>query len=148
MCFSIFQDLTAYNCPQRPHFYMANHQLIHSQALKQELRDRALEGGAILSSSTVNVDSVTHTATGSSFKCADGSQVKTKMLLDCSGFESKLVQLDGRHDPGVQVAYGIECECDVCPYDENAMTLMDYRTDYFASAQDEVWLSEYRLLRK
>jgi hypothetical protein len=36
------------------------------------------------------------------------------------------------------VAYGIEADCDVCPYDEGAMTLMDYRTNYFSSREEEV----------
>lgn len=61
------------------------------------------------------------------------------MVVDCAGYSSQLVELDGVHDPGVQVAYGIEAECDVCPYDEDAMTLMDYRTDYFGGdAEGEV----------
>lgn len=36
------------------------------------------------------------------------------------------------------MAYGIEAEVDVCPYDENAMTLMDYRTDYLSRPDDVV----------
>jgi hypothetical protein len=57
--------------------------------------------------------------------------VTARMIVDCAGYSSQLVELDGVHDPGVQVAYGIEAEVDVCPYAEDAMTLMDYRTDYF-----------------
>lgn len=79
-----------------------------------------------------------HSKEGSIFRGADGSQVKTRLLLDCSGYQSKLVELDGLHNPGVQVAYGIECECSICPYNEDAMTLMDYRTNYFSDASDEV----------
>ncbi len=40
--------------------------------------------------------------------------------------------------PTYQIAYGIECEVDVCPYAEDAMTLMDYRTNYVTSARAEV----------
>jgi hypothetical protein len=42
-------------------------------------------------------------AQGSSFRCDDGSSVRTKLILDCSGFGSKLVELDGDAVPGVQV---------------------------------------------
>lgn len=38
----------------------------------------------------------------------------------------------------MQIAYGIECEVDVCPYKEDAMTLMDYRTNYVDSPTAEV----------
>lgn len=37
-----------------------------------------------------------------------------------------------------QVAYGIEAEVDVCPYAEEAMTLMDYRTNYLSKPDDLV----------
>jgi hypothetical protein len=42
-------------------------------------------------------------AQGSSFRCDDGSSVRTKLILDCSGFGSKLVELEGDAVPGVQV---------------------------------------------
>lgn len=87
----------------------------------------------------VDASSVQHSAQGSTLRCEDGTRVKTRMVVDCAGYSSQLVELDGVHDPGVQVAYGIEAECDVCPYDEDAMTLMDYRTDYFGGdAEGEV----------
>ncbi len=116
-----------------------NHVKHEQQALKAELRKRALAGGATLLPTAVDATSVQHTAQGSVLTCADGTRVQARMIVDCAGYASQLVELDGAHDPGVQVAYGIEAECDVCPYAEDAMTLMDYRTDYFgADAAGEV----------
>lgn len=98
-----------------------------------------MAGGATLLATAVDAKSVQHSAQGSSFQCEDGTRVTARMVVDCAGYSSQLVELDGVHDPGVQVAYGIEAECDVCPYDEDAMTLMDYRTDYCGSdAEAEV----------
>jgi hypothetical protein len=37
-----------------------------------------------------------------------------------------------------KIAYGIECEVNVCPYEEDAMTLMDYRTNYASNPTAEV----------
>lgn len=45
----------------------------------------------------------------------------------------------------VQVAYGIDCTCTRFPYDEDAMTLMDYRTDYFGDPVEEVGSGKARL---
>lgn len=73
------------------------------QALKEELRSRALEGGAVLLPTAVDASSVVHSKEGSQLRLQDGTQVKTRFLLDCSGYQSTLVKLDGVHNPGVQV---------------------------------------------
>jgi len=69
--------------------------------------------------------------------------VRAKLLVDTTGHETKLVLRDTRDpycSPGFQIAYGCLVEIDessspdlthVGPYDKEAMTLFDYRTDHF-----------------
>lgn len=51
----------------------------------------------------VDASSVVHSKDGSQLRLSDGSQINTRLLLDCSGYQSTLVELDGVHNPGVQV---------------------------------------------
>lgn len=74
------------------------------QALKQEFRSRALNGGAVLLSMAVDPSSVVHGEEGSQLRLSDGTRINTRLLLDCSGYQSTLVELDGVHNPGVQVS--------------------------------------------
>jgi lycopene beta-cyclase len=98
--------------------------------------------------------SLVHDADGSSVTLRDKdgkSQVmRTKLVVDTTGHETQLVLRDtrsaGHRPPGFQIAYG--CLVDVTddsiknsqigPYDMEAMTLFDYRTDHFDG--DEVAL--------
>lgn len=51
----------------------------------------------------VDASSVVHGKEGSQLRLSDGSHINTRLLLDCSGYQSTLVELDGVHNPGVQV---------------------------------------------
>ena len=76
---------------------------------------------------------------------ADGKRitVRSKLIIDSTGHETKLVLRDTREPykaPGFQIAYGCLVEVDesnspdlthIGPYDKEAMTLFDYRTDHF-----------------
>mmetsp|Transcript_8719 Transcript_8719/g.12333 ORF Transcript_8719/g.12333 Transcript_8719/m.12333 type:complete len:616 (+) Transcript_8719:2-1849(+) len=77
--------------------------------------------------------------------------VRAKLVVDCTGHETKLVLRDTRSvpndPPGFQIAYGALVEVDetnspdkthIGPYYKEAMTLFDYRTDHFDN--DEAWL--------
>jgi lycopene beta-cyclase len=88
-----------------------------------------------------------HDASGSTLTLDDGSNVRCKIIVDASGFESPLV---AREDPmlargnpkelptGYQIAYGFTALVDnPGPYAMEAMTLFDYRTTHFASGSDE-----------
>ncbi len=71
--------------------------------------------------------------------------VRSKLIVDCTGHETKLVLKEGRDGslpPGFQIAYGALVTVDetgvtdkthVGPYDKEAMTLFDYRTDHYDS---------------
>lgn len=75
--------------------------------------------------------------------------VRAKVVVDTTGHETKLVLKDTRaaySPPGFQIAYGATVEVDesnspdlsqIGPYDKEAMTLFDYRTDHFSSEADE-----------
>lgn len=72
--------------------------------------------------------------------------VRSKLVVDCTGHETKLVLRDARDPygpPGFQIAYGVSVEVDesdspdlskIGPYDKEAMTLFDYRTDHYESS--------------
>ena len=75
---------------------------------------------------------------------SDGTtqMVRSRLVVDCTGHETSLVLRETRdpsRPPGFQIAYG--CLVDVAerdptsnkigPYDKEAMTLFDYRTDHF-----------------
>jgi lycopene cyclase-like protein len=80
---------------------------------------------------------VMHNEHGSVLSLDDGTTVRCKVVVDASGFESKLVTQESplqsrghsRTIPlGYQIAYGIVAKVDhLGPYNEHAMTLFDYR---------------------
>lgn len=84
---------------------------------------------------------VVHDASGSSLTLADGTTVRAKLVVDATGFESRLVTRESELEaglwkplpPGFQIAYGFACDIEgdsLGPYDAAAMTLFDYRTDH------------------
>ena len=85
--------------------------------------------------------SIIHDESGSTVSLSDGTIVRAKVVIDCTGHESKLVLKEPRatDKPGYQIAYGamVTVEEDdpaspsIGPYDKEAMTLFDYRTDHF-----------------
>jgi lycopene beta-cyclase len=96
--------------------------------------------------------SLVHDAEGTTIKLRDEKDrevaVRSKLLIDCTGHETQLVlresiSLEVSHSPGFQIAYGclVDVECDndkvdstrIGPYDKEAMTLFDYRTDHYDS---------------
>lgn len=74
--------------------------------------------------------------------------MRAKIVIDTTGHETKLTLKDTREfytSPGFQIAYGATVEIDesnapdstkVGPYDKEAMTLFDYRTDHFVDEAD------------
>ncbi|KAL7471928.1 hypothetical protein ACHAXS_012243 [Conticribra weissflogii] len=83
-------------------------------------------------------------------------RVRAKLIVDCTGHESRLVlRDDSRPDapppPGYQIAYGMLAKLDESsapdqsrcgPYDKDAMTLFDYRTDHFPPDSPEARRAE------
>jgi lycopene beta-cyclase len=105
-------------------------------ALKATLRQRMDESGVHLIREYVDPKSVVHGDSSSSLTTESGMKLKAKLIVDCTGHETGLIERQGPHDPGFQIAYGIECEVEsgYDPYDPDAMLFMDYRTDW---AKDE-----------
>ncbi|CAE7254951.1 STT3A, partial [Symbiodinium necroappetens] len=80
---------------------------------------------------------IRHTSAGSVMLLSDGSAVRTKLIVDTTGFESRLTRrLSAAGEPpapapGYQIAYGCEVVVDGSfHYAPEAMTLFDYRTDH------------------
>ena len=62
-----------------------------------------------------------HDRNGSIVKLSDGSIVKTRIIVDCTGHETKLIAKNpeeiGKVEAGYQIAYGMTA--DVEPIDKN-----------------------------
>jgi lycopene beta-cyclase len=75
--------------------------------------------------------------------------MRTKIIIDTTGHETTLVlkdTIEPHTPPGFQIAYGALVELDeskspnlsmIGPYDKEAMTLFDYRTDHFDGNESE-----------
>jgi lycopene beta-cyclase len=74
--------------------------------------------------------------------------VRCKLVIDCTGHETSLVLRDTRDSyrpPGFQIAYGVLVDVEddpknpskVGPYDKEAMTLFDYRTDHYPGEEEK-----------
>eukprot|EP00437_Effrenium_voratum_P011976 CAMPEP_0181450544 /NCGR_PEP_ID=MMETSP1110-20121109/28230_1 /TAXON_ID=174948 /ORGANISM="Symbiodinium sp., Strain CCMP421" /LENGTH=626 /DNA_ID=CAMNT_0023574767 /DNA_START=46 /DNA_END=1922 /DNA_ORIENTATION=+ len=87
---------------------------------------------------------IRHSGSGSVILLADGSAIRTKLIVDSTGFESSLTrrlpapgQAPGPA-AGYQIAYGCEVIVDGdFYYAPEAMTLFDYRTDHLSF--DKEW---------
>ena len=91
--------------------------------------------------------SIVHDEHGSTIKLQTKSEetisVRSKLIIDCTGHETKLVLKEGRDNSqpaGFQIAYGAMVTVDqsdvsdltqIGPYDKEAMTLFDYRSDHY-----------------
>ncbi len=98
--------------------------------------------------------SLVHDESGSTIKLqpkdpdASPLTMRAKIIVDTTGHETKLVLKDNiepHTPPGFQIAYGALVEVDetnspnlskIGPYDKEAMTLFDYRTDHFDGDED------------
>ena len=123
---------------------------------------RVLRANHISRATSVNVyspsGSMVHDGEGTSVllqsKEGEGVGVRAKIVIDCTGHESRIVLKDDRAKsipPGFQIAYGMLVEVDETnspnldyfgPYDKEAMTLFDYRTDHFPDDSNELSKAE------
>lgn len=99
--------------------------------------------------------SLVHDENGSTIKLqpkdskASPLTMRAKIIVDTTGHETKLVLKDSiepHTPPGFQIAYGAMVEVDetnspnlsqIGPYDKEAMTLFDYRTDHFDGDEEQ-----------
>lgn len=56
------------------------------------------------------LEQVEHSTEGTSLRLDDGERIDCRLLVDCSGHKSELVERSGVDNPGVQIAYGAEVE--------------------------------------
>ena len=120
---------------------------------------RVIRANHISRATSINVyspsGSILHDEFGSTIllqsKKGDITQVRAKLIVDCTGHETSIVVKDDRCKsipPGFQIAYGFLVKVDestmpdatfVGPYYKEAMTLFDYRTDHFPENSDELY---------
>jgi lycopene beta-cyclase len=90
------------------------------------------------------------TTTTLTLRDKESVRVRSKVVVDATGHETKLVLRDVRdpyRPPGFQIAYGAVMQVEttsladhIGPYDKEAMTLFDYRTDHFDS--NDTWYQQ------
>lgn len=123
---------------------------------------RVIRSNHISKATAVNIyspaGSIVHDDSGSTVllqsKAGDLTQVRAKLIVDCTGHESRIVLKDDRVKsipPGFQIAYGVLVKVDESnipdseyagPYYKEAMTLFDYRTDHFPEGSNELSKAE------
>lgn len=123
---------------------------------------RVIRSNHISKATAVNIyspaGSIVHDDSGSTvlLQSKDGevTQVRAKLIVDCTGHESRIVLKDDRVKsipPGFQIAYGVLARVDESnipnsdyagPYYKEAMTLFDYRTDHFPEGSNELSKAE------
>lgn len=91
-----------------------------------------------------------HDKTGSTLTLDNGETLRCKVLVDATGFESRLAVKESTllargnqvsYPTGYQIAYGFIAHLNnLGPYDPKAMTLFDYRTSFLEDEPD--WLKE------
>jgi lycopene beta-cyclase len=120
--------------------------------MQELLRQRYLDAGGLtlpskllssrMSQNIFDKDLV-HTANASLLVLENGQSVRCRVLIDASGLESRLVAkeepmlargVDKELSTGFQIAYGFIGHVNsLGPYNSLAMTLFDYRTDYYTA---------------
>lgn len=135
----------------RPYYRVDKNAL--QDALSQDGDYRVVKANHISQAINLNLyspaGSLVHDVDGSTIQLrASGEEsadmtVRAKLIVDCTGHETKLVLKDSKEKsqpPGFQIAYGALVTVDetdvtdttqIGPYDKEAMTLFDYRTDHF-----------------
>uniref|UniRef100_A0A7S3K058 lycopene beta-cyclase n=1 Tax=Aureoumbra lagunensis TaxID=44058 RepID=A0A7S3K058_9STRA len=74
---------------------------------------------------------IQHDATGTRLKLSSGREIRATIIIDATGFNSRLTLRGETPAPGFQIAYGFEADVkSLCDYDPEAMLLFDYRDDY------------------
>mmetsp|Transcript_3146 Transcript_3146/g.3659 ORF Transcript_3146/g.3659 Transcript_3146/m.3659 type:complete len:625 (+) Transcript_3146:162-2036(+) len=145
----------------RPYYRIEKNVLQQSLSPPKDNNDgwyRVIKANHISEATSLNIftpsGSLTHDDEGSTILLKDKNSstisVRAKMIVDCTGHETKLVvkqKRDGTLPPGFQIAYGALVTVDetntsdktqIGPYDKEAMTLFDYRTDHFDSGDPAV----------
>ncbi|CAM9625243.1 unnamed protein product [Discosporangium mesarthrocarpum] len=74
------------------------------------IKARLSAAGVEKITSRAEASKITHHEDSTSLVLEDGRKIECRILVDCTGHESKMIERDGPHNPGVQIAYGIECE--------------------------------------
>jgi len=100
-----------------------------------------------LSPNLFDTTALVHHSEGSVITLDNQNRVNAKVVIDATGFESRLVAREDPYNargnprvlrPGYQIAYGFIAYIDnMGPYDPLAMTLFDYRTDYNADTTNK-----------
>lgn len=148
-------DVPMNQCTRLPRPYIR----IDRVKMQKLLRSRFLAAKGHIISSKVSAkrigpnlfdQNIVHHAQGTRVVLDNKVTLETKVVIDSTGFESRFIEKevphlargkDERIEEGYQIAYGFIAHCSSTgPYDFNAMTLFDYRTDFLA--ENKTWLAD------
>ncbi|VFQ94135.1 unnamed protein product [Cuscuta campestris] len=65
--------------------------------------------------------------------CDDGRKLKASLVVDASGFASRIIGYGRPRNQGYQIAHGILAEVDEHPFDLDKMVLMDWRDSHLGN---------------
>lgn len=104
---------------------------VAKRRLRADLIERALRAGVTLR--WERAVSIEHDPSGSEVLTAEGSAVRSAMVVDASGHRPTFVRRDGEATT-FQAAIGMSGSVDHHPWDPSRMTFMDLRTDHVDDA--------------
>lgn len=73
--------------------------------LKQKLIQQCLDAGVRFHRG--RAAGCHHGTKRSTLECQDGVEVTAQVVVDATGHSRRLTEMDGKHDPGYQAAYGV-----------------------------------------
>lgn len=73
--------------------------------LKTKLINQCLDAGVTFHQGRAST--CYHGTRSSTLECQDGVQVTAQVVVDATGHARLLTEMNGKHDPGYQAAYGI-----------------------------------------
>jgi len=103
---------------------------VDAEKLRRTLRARA---GALLTEREGRVLSVAHDSTGSEVRLEAGETLRSRVLVDATGFNSSLIERKGKAADALQVAYGVMAKVKRHPYALDEMGFMDFRDSFLPS---------------
>ncbi|KAL0547563.1 hypothetical protein IC582_017503 [Cucumis melo] len=100
---------------------------VSRKKLKMKLMEECIRKGVKFHKA--KVWEINHQQFESSVSCNDGTEIKSNLVIDASGFTSKFTKYSDSNprNCAFQIAHGILAEVDHHPFDLNKMVLMDWR---------------------
>ncbi len=109
--------------------------LFDKTLLQRHWLDQCVAGGVRWERGEAQTLSVDHSAAPSLVRCADGRELRARLVVDASGHRAALVRRPDRGPVAGQAAYGVVGRFSAPPVDPGQFVLMDFRCDHLSPAE-------------